>query len=115
MMLLLTESTLHWLNLIWNISATWNRRTVLRGRVTNWIDDVVPDSGNGTPQNSAASDHSTRYPPSSTIPSLTSKVTSASSAASDISAHDRNEVNGEDYCTTLPNWIRGPQTKVSID
>jgi len=114
-MLLLTESTLHRLNLIWNISATQNRRTVLCGRVTNWIDDVEPDSGNGTPQNLAASNHSTHYPPSSTIPSLTSKVTSASSAASNILAHDRNEVNGEDYCTTLPNQIRGPQTKVSID
>ncbi|KAI6029781.1 hypothetical protein PISMIDRAFT_23988, partial [Pisolithus microcarpus 441] len=84
-MLVLTESTLYWLNLTWNLS-TPNKRALLLGRVNNWANEVRPGVGSCTPQNSAASDSQTggkSYPPSSTVPSLTTKATSVNSAASD--------------------------------
>jgi len=84
-MLLLTESTLRSLNLIWNISAT-NKRAALLGRFSNWADDVRPSSGIGTPHNSVASDsqtNSTCHPLSSTVPSSTTKATGINSATSD--------------------------------
>ncbi|KAI6139761.1 hypothetical protein BKA82DRAFT_27019 [Pisolithus tinctorius] len=83
-MLLLTESTLHWLNLLWNIS-TLNRRALLLGHVNKWANNVGPSSSNNSPQNSVPSDshsNSTPHPLSSTIPSLTTNATSVSSAAS---------------------------------
>ncbi|KAI6021336.1 hypothetical protein BKA83DRAFT_116377 [Pisolithus microcarpus] len=74
MMLLLTESTLYWLNLIWNLNAP-NRRAFLLGHVNNWAN-----------KNSAASDSQTggkSHLLSSTVPSLMTKVMSVSSATSD--------------------------------
>ncbi|KAI6112329.1 hypothetical protein EV401DRAFT_2074806 [Pisolithus croceorrhizus] len=63
-----------------------NKRALLLGRVNNWANEVRPGVGSCTPQNSAASDSQTggkSYPPSSTVPSLTTKATSVNSAASD--------------------------------
>ncbi|KAI6123031.1 hypothetical protein EDD16DRAFT_705173 [Pisolithus croceorrhizus] len=65
---------------------TPNKRALLLGRVNNWANEVRPGVGSCTPQNSAASDSQTggkSYPPSSTVPSLTTKATSVNSAASD--------------------------------
>ncbi|KAI5983544.1 hypothetical protein EDD15DRAFT_2376339 [Pisolithus albus] len=86
MMLLLTESTLHWLNLIWNCSMP-NRRAFLLGCINDWANEVPLSASNHNHQNSTASDSQTggkSYPPSSTVPSLTSKATSVSSATSDV-------------------------------
>ncbi|KAI6094616.1 hypothetical protein F5141DRAFT_1223551 [Pisolithus sp. B1] len=83
-MLVLTESTLYWLNLTWNLS-TPNKRALLLGCINNWANEVRPGTGNGTSQNSTASKSQTgrkSYPPSSTVPSLTTEATSVSSAAS---------------------------------
>ncbi|KIN94160.1 hypothetical protein M404DRAFT_35342 [Pisolithus tinctorius Marx 270] len=85
MLLLLTESTLFWLNLTWNVSAL-NNRTLLAGHVKSWASSVTP-VGNGTPRNSVTSgsqvqtDGTPNLPPS-TVPSLTTKATSVSSEIS---------------------------------
>ncbi|KAL4080763.1 hypothetical protein J3A83DRAFT_4184736 [Scleroderma citrinum] len=82
-MLLLTKLTLYWLNLTWNIS-TLNKRTALAGCVKNWANSVDHSEGNGTSQNTTASNCSTHgmsHTPSSTTSSLTTKATSISSAA----------------------------------
>ncbi|KAI6128900.1 hypothetical protein EDD16DRAFT_1701501 [Pisolithus croceorrhizus] len=83
-MLVLTESTLYWLNLTWNLSML-NKKTLLLGHINNWANEVRPSIGAGTSQNSAASNSQTggkSYPPSSTVPSLTTNATSVSSEAS---------------------------------
>ncbi|KAI6140862.1 hypothetical protein BKA82DRAFT_34390 [Pisolithus tinctorius] len=85
MLLLLTESTLFWLNLTWNVS-TPNNRTLLAGRIKSWASSIAP-VGNGTPHNSVTSgsqvqtDGMPNLPPS-TVPSLTTKATSISSEIS---------------------------------
>ncbi|KAI6094744.1 hypothetical protein F5141DRAFT_1069121 [Pisolithus sp. B1] len=83
-MLVLTELTLYWLNLTWNLS-TLNKKALLLGHVNNWANEVRPSIGAGTSQNSAASDSQTgrkSYLPSSTVPSLTTNMTSVTSEAS---------------------------------
>ncbi|KAI6146852.1 hypothetical protein BKA82DRAFT_32086 [Pisolithus tinctorius] len=85
MLLLLTELTLFWLNLTWNIS-TPNNRTLLAGCIKSWASSIAP-VGNGTPCNSVTSgsqvqtDGTPNLPPS-TVPSLTTKATSVSSEIS---------------------------------
>ncbi|KAI6141332.1 hypothetical protein BKA82DRAFT_28774 [Pisolithus tinctorius] len=85
MLLLLTELTLFWLNLTWNVS-TPNNRTLLAGRIKSWASGVTP-VGNGTPCNSVTlgsqvqTDGTPNLPPS-TVPSLTTKATSVSSEIS---------------------------------
>ncbi|KIN97259.1 hypothetical protein M404DRAFT_32479 [Pisolithus tinctorius Marx 270] len=85
MLLLLTELTLFWLNLTWNVSAL-NNRTLLAGHVKSWASGVAP-VGNGTPHNSVTlgsqvqTDGMPNLPPS-TVPSLTTKATSISSEIS---------------------------------
>ncbi|KAI6107130.1 hypothetical protein EDD16DRAFT_1712631 [Pisolithus croceorrhizus] len=69
-----------------SLMITPNKRALLLGRINNWANEVRPGVGSCTPQNSAASDSQTggkSYPPSSTVPSLTTKATSVNSAASD--------------------------------
>ncbi|KAI6110927.1 hypothetical protein EDD16DRAFT_1710592 [Pisolithus croceorrhizus] len=69
-----------------SLTITPNKRALLLGRINNWANEVRPGVGSCTPQNSAASDSQTggkSYPPSSTVPSLTTKATSVNSAASD--------------------------------
>ncbi|KAI6009256.1 hypothetical protein BKA83DRAFT_4133609 [Pisolithus microcarpus] len=114
--------TLYWLNLIWNLSMP-KRRAFLLGRVNNWANEVQPSTSNVTPQNSTASDSQTggkSHPPSSTMPSLTTKATSVSSAISDAapayrrtpipvlntSLDDENN-DGMHESTPLPVWIAG--------
>ncbi|KAI6118442.1 hypothetical protein F5141DRAFT_1212365 [Pisolithus sp. B1] len=83
-MLVLTESTLYWLNLTWNLSML-NKKALLLGHVNNWVNEVRPSISAGTSQNSAASDSQTgrkSYLPSSTVPSLTTNMTSVTSEAS---------------------------------
>ncbi|KIM61891.1 hypothetical protein SCLCIDRAFT_25549 [Scleroderma citrinum Foug A] len=53
-MLLLTESTLYWLNRIWTPRPP-NKRALLFGRVNNWSNEVEADNGDGTPPNTLAS------------------------------------------------------------
>ncbi|KIN94064.1 hypothetical protein M404DRAFT_35437 [Pisolithus tinctorius Marx 270] len=85
MLLLLTELTLFWLNLTWNVS-TLNNRTLLAGRIKSWASSIAP-VGNGTPCNSVTlgsqvqTDGTPNLPPS-TVPSLTTKATSISSEIS---------------------------------
>ncbi|KAI6153198.1 hypothetical protein BKA82DRAFT_34262 [Pisolithus tinctorius] len=123
-MLLLTESTLHWLNLLWNISAP-NRKALLLGRINKWANDVGPSSSNNSPQNSVPSDsHSNLTPhlPSSTVPSLTTNATSVSSAASDtilvygrtplinpsgLPTHDESGDDDKDQQGTVPVRFAG--------
>ena len=93
-MLLLTESTLYWLNRIWTPRPP-NKRALLFGRVNNWSNEVEADNGDGTPPNTLASNSQTSSgtpdPPSSTAPSSMTKATTVSSAASDAQ-----------YCASLP-------------
>ena len=119
-MLLLTESTLYWLNLTWNIS-TPNKRTALAGRVKNWANSVDRSEGNGTPQNTVTSDCSTRgmsHAPSSTTPSLSTKATSISSAAPPVYKKTPTPVSGglpDAQDEELPVWTtRKHRTTVSI-
>ncbi|KAL4072697.1 hypothetical protein V8B97DRAFT_2023439 [Scleroderma yunnanense] len=82
-MLLLTESTIYWLNLTSN-----NKANKLVNHVKNWV-NIIVTAGNGTLSNSVALDlqsEQTPNPPSSTIPSLTTKATSVSSSVSNIDA-----------------------------
>ncbi|KAI5999821.1 hypothetical protein F5J12DRAFT_895067 [Pisolithus orientalis] len=85
MLLLLTESTLFWLNLTWNVSAP-NNRTLLAGHVKSWASSVAP-VGNGTPHNSVTLGSQVQTDgmpnlPHSTVSSLTTKATSVSSEIS---------------------------------
>ncbi|KAI6100514.1 hypothetical protein F5141DRAFT_1066118 [Pisolithus sp. B1] len=83
-MLVLTELTLYWLNLTWNLTMP-NKKALLLGCVNNWANKVKPSVSAGTSQNSAASASQTggkSYPLSSTVPSLTTNVTSVTSEAS---------------------------------
>ncbi|KAI6114260.1 hypothetical protein F5141DRAFT_1062723 [Pisolithus sp. B1] len=122
-MLLLTESTLHWLNLIWNHS-TPNRKAFLLGHINNWANEVSLGASNNNCQNSAASNSQTSgksYLPSSTVPSLMSKVTSVSSVTSDAapayrktpmpvlngSSGNENKDGMQDPTQALPVWIVG--------
>ncbi|KAI6126539.1 hypothetical protein F5141DRAFT_1060285 [Pisolithus sp. B1] len=105
MMLVLTKSTLYWLNLTWNCSMP-NKRALLLSHVNNWANEVRPSISSSTPQNSAASDSQTggkSHPPSSTVPSLTTKATSVSSAASAIAPAYRE--------TMAPAVIAFPQSE----
>jgi len=119
-MLLLTESTLYWLNLTWNISMP-NKRTALAGHVKNWANSVDCSEGNGTPQNTAASNCSTHGMScalSSTTPSLLTKATSISSAAPPVYKKTPTPIlsavpNAQDE--ELPIWTtRKHRTTVSI-
>ncbi|KAI6118058.1 hypothetical protein F5141DRAFT_1211888 [Pisolithus sp. B1] len=83
-MLVLTELTLYWLNLTWNLSMP-NKKALLLGHVNNWANEVRPSIGAGTSQNSTASNSQTggkSYLLSSTVPSLTTNATSVTSEAS---------------------------------
>ncbi|KAI6000460.1 hypothetical protein EDD15DRAFT_2193093 [Pisolithus albus] len=100
-----------------------NRRALLLGCVNNWANEVRPSASNNTPQNSAASDSQTggkSYPPSSTVPSLTTKATSVSSATSDVAPEYRRtpapvsngspvdeDKDGTQDATPLPARIAG--------
>ncbi|KAI6138816.1 hypothetical protein BKA82DRAFT_4020624 [Pisolithus tinctorius] len=85
MLLLLTELTLFWLNLTWNVS-TPNNRTLLASHIKSWASSITP-VGNDTPCNSVTlgsqvqTDGTPNLPPS-TVPSLTTKATSISSEIS---------------------------------
>jgi len=103
-MLLLTESTLYWLNRIWTPRPP-NKRALLLGRINNWWDEVKVNDGEGTPPNTLASNSltsGTADPPSSTAPSLMTKATTVSSAASGVAAagkvaliHDEDKGNAQ--------------------
>ena len=85
-MLLLTESTLYWLNRIWTPRPP-NKRALLLGRINNWSNEVEVGNGDGTPPNTLASNSQTSGtpdPPSSTAPSSMTKATTVSSAASGV-------------------------------
>ncbi|KAI6017638.1 hypothetical protein PISMIDRAFT_18306 [Pisolithus microcarpus 441] len=89
-----------------SLMITPNKRALLLGRINNWANEVRPSIGSSTPQNSAASDSQTggkSHPPSSTIPSLTTKATSVSSAASAIAPAYRE--------TAAPAVIASPQSE----
>jgi len=87
MLLLLTESTLYWLNLTWDASTPHNN-TALAGHVKNWANFVATAGNTGTSQSSVSSNLSAHVsrPPSSTVPSLTTNATSVSSAVSDMAS-----------------------------
>lgn len=91
-MLLLTESTLYWLNRIWTPRPP-NKKARLLGRINNWTNKVGDESGDdgddgdGIPPNTLASNSltgETADPPSSTAPSSMTKATTVSSAASGV-------------------------------
>ena len=108
-MLLLTESTLYWLDLVWNIGAP-NRRTLLRRRVNNWANTVTRGS---TP--SQKSDTTTQVNGSS-IPSLTTNTTTLSSATSDATHKKAPVLSGlpNNQIEDLSVQIAGHRTKVSL-
>ena len=109
-MLLLTESTLYWLNLIWNIGAP-NRRTLLHCRVNNWANAVTHGS---TP--SQKSDSTTQVDESS-IPSLTTDITAHSLATSETTHKNAPVLSGLPnslQIEDLPVQIAGHRTKVSL-
>ena len=86
-MLLLTESTLYWLNHI-QTPRPPNQRALLLGRINNWVNEVEDDS-DGTPPNMLTSNFltsGTANPPSSTTPSAMTKATTVSSATSGVAA-----------------------------
>ena len=86
-MLLLTESTLYWLNRI-QTPRPPNQRALLLGRINNWVNEVEDDS-DGTPPNMLTSNFltsGTANPPSSTTPSAMTKATTVSSATSGVAA-----------------------------
>ena len=110
-MLLLTESTLYWLNLIWNIGAP-NRRTLLRRRVNNWANTVTRGS---TP--SQKSDSTSTQVDESSIPSLTTDTTAHSSATSETTHKNAPVLSGLPnslQIEALPVQIAGHRTKVSL-
>jgi len=113
MLLLLTESTLYWLNLTWDASTPCNN-TALAGRVKNWANFVATAGNTGTPQSSVSSNLSTHVsrPPSSTVPSLTTSATSVSSAVSDTaSSYTKScrEINDDLGRATTLGWIKRHQ------
>lgn len=84
MLLLLTESTLYWLNRI-STPRPPNKRARLLSHINNWSNEVEVDDGDGTPPNTLASNSltsETTYPPSSAAPSSTTIATTVSSAKS---------------------------------
>ena len=86
-MLLLTKSTLYWLNHIWTPRPP-NQRALLLGHINNWTNEVK-DDGDGTPPNMLTSNFltsGTADPPSSTAPSAMTKATTVSSATSGVAA-----------------------------
>ncbi|KIM60853.1 hypothetical protein SCLCIDRAFT_26361 [Scleroderma citrinum Foug A] len=102
-MLLLTESTLYWLNRIWTPRAP-NQRALLLGHINNWMNEVE-DDGDGTPPNMLTSNSltsGTADPPSSTVPSAMTKATTVSSATSGVAAagkvtqHAAHPINQEE-------------------
>jgi len=109
-MLLLTESTLYWLDLIWNIGAL-NRRTLLHRHVNNWANTVTCGS---TP--SQKSDSTTQVDESS-IPSLTTDTTAHSSVTSETTHKNAPVLSGLPnslQIEDLPIQIAGHRTKVSL-
>jgi len=90
MLLLLTESTLYWLNRI-SMPRPPNKRAQLLSHIDKWTNevDVDVDDSNGTPPNTLTSNSltsGTADPPSSTAPSSTTNATTVSSAASGVAA-----------------------------
>ena len=84
MLLLLTKSTLYWLNHILTPRPP-NKRAWLLSHINNWLNEVEVGDGDGTPPNMLTSNSLTSemtYPPFSAVPSLTTIATTVSLAIS---------------------------------
>jgi len=113
MLLLLTESTLYWLNLTWDASTPRNN-TALAGCVKNWANFVATVGNTGTPQSSVSSNLSAHVsrPPSSMVPSLMTNATSVSSVVSDTASSytkSRREINDDLGRAATLGWIKRHQ------